>query len=112
MSRGSTVRAEKQVRDLPLLDDERAEHDPHGPDTTLARKIIAAHFRRVALEPAAAPRAKRAAPLRTHPNRIREFKGVSGAVGAVLARWQRRGWRALKASWTNLQVSATAGRER
>ena len=61
--RRGALRADKQARGLPLLEEERAEHDPHGPDTTLARKTIGAYSRRVALDPTAAPGAKRAAPL-------------------------------------------------
>ncbi len=61
--RRAALRAEKQARGLPLLEEERAEHDPHGPDTTLARKTIAAYSRRLALDPSAAPGTKRAAPL-------------------------------------------------
>lgn len=61
--RRAALRADKQARGLPLDEHERAEHDPRAPDTTLARKTIAAHSRRMALDPAAAPGAKRAAPL-------------------------------------------------
>jgi integrase len=61
--RRAALRADKQARGVPIDEHERPEHDPRAPDTTLARKTIAAHARRLALDPTAAPGTKRAAPL-------------------------------------------------
>lgn len=61
--RRAALRADKQGRGEPIAEADRAEHDPRAPDTTLARKTIAAYSRRLALDPATTPGAKRAAPL-------------------------------------------------